>query len=98
MEEKPSDNSRAIEALDGLLGRLNKSATGRDVDGGWREETRDAVIKIILTAKDQIQRGVRCDAAFHFVRWMDHMGLVDGPLLQEISKVQCALPKDGRSD
>lgn len=76
------------EILKQLLVELRKPFTSADISGGWTEEARKTAIKITEDAISQMNLSQECDASRHFVRWLDHMGVIDGPLFKKVAIAQ----------
>ena len=74
------------------INRTSEAFSDEDVAGGWTQNAREAAILITQDAILKINKNEKCDAAYHFVRWLDHMGVSDGPLLDKVAIAQQAIP------
>lgn len=88
MAEHPS-----IASLKELIALLQSPLEPIDVAGGWTERAQKAAVQIAEDAIQEIQQGKPCYASRHYVRWLDHMGVVDGPLFNRVAKSQVLMPR-----
>ena len=80
------------EKLRALLEELRRPLGVADIAGGWTKQSQEAAIRIAEDAILQIKSHQKCDAAYHFVRWLDHMGVGEGPLLKQVADAQQSIP------
>ena len=76
-----------------LVSALQEPLAHEDFVGGWSEPARQAALRIANDAIVKIEAGEKCDAAYHFIRWLDHMGVCEGPLIQKVAVAQQSIPK-----
>jgi hypothetical protein len=79
------------ELLD-LLEALEHPLTPEDIAGGWDESGVSLAKRIAAGAANDLRSGNIPDASYHFVRWLDHHGVIGGSLLGIVSRAQMALP------
>lgn len=80
------------DTLRSLLDALREPLSPADIAGGWNKKSQEAAIRIAEDAIAKIRAGQKCDAAYHFVRWLDHMGVGDGPLFEKVAEAQQSIP------
>lgn len=88
MAEHPS-----IASLKELIGLLRQPLEPIDLAGGWTVRAQEAAVKIAEDAIQEIRQEKPCYASRHFVRWLDHMGVVEGPLFNRVAKSQVLIPR-----
>jgi hypothetical protein len=65
--------------LENLLEALHQPFTPEDVRGGWTEEARRRALRVAEAAVADLNAGSVPEAARHFLRWLDHDGVTEGP-------------------
>ena len=83
-----------IDPLVDLIEALQKPLSAADVAGGWTVERRDNWLRYLDGLRDGISTATRADHAGanrHLVRWLDHDGVLAGPLLELAAETQRAL-------
>jgi hypothetical protein len=80
------------QELQDLLDALTQPLSAEDIAGGWDEAGVALASRIAVDAADALRSGRIPGASYHFVRWLDHHGIIAGPLLSLVSRAQMALP------
>lgn len=78
--------------LDALIAALKRPLSPVDLSGGWTDDLRIGALRIAERTAEQANSAEPGSAAFHFVRWLDHEGIISGPLLELVAKAQNEMP------
>ena len=79
-----------------MLQALRQPFTPEDLRGGWTEESRRRALRTAEAAVADLRAGSLPEAARHFVRWLDHDGVIEGPLLELAAAAQSSMLQAGR--
>jgi hypothetical protein len=86
-----SSYQNAPQELQELLDALDQPLSPDDIAGGWDQAGLALAKRIAIEAADTLRSGETPRASHHFVRWLDHHGIVGGPLLDLVARAQLAL-------
>jgi hypothetical protein len=86
--------AKAITSVDSIIAQLDAlgdpGAKWREDNGGWTTEARERSLKSFREIRARLLSG---DTEFqglghHLIRWLDHGGVIGGPVLAEAARLQ----------
>jgi hypothetical protein len=81
------DSTRtAIEDIDAILPKLAAPPTAEEINCGWTEEAKNSAHAYFSTLRNSLAEGKPLPA-LAIVRGLDHRGVVEGNLLEEIAGI-----------
>jgi len=75
---------------DNILEKLSKSLSQEEMDDGWTENSRQAMLKFFGSLKNDLEKGVDVSVKAEYrsiARGMDHWGIGEGELLKEATEI-----------
>lgn len=85
-----------LQRVDKIVRKLSNQLSENDIDGGWCEESRLAMLKFFETLRDDLLNGVDVSTKAEYAsiaRGMDHWGIVSGQLLEEATGISAEIRK-----
>lgn len=87
--QEPSARAAAAHEADEILAALSIPLRAVDNRGGWTEDASRRWMGIFAAITEDITNGgLPTDASNHPARWLDHEGIVAGPLYRRITAFQ----------
>ena len=80
--------------LENLIGQLSKELPPTEIQNGWTEDSRQAMLKFFQRLHSDLASGVVVSSKTEYVtisRGMDHWGITGGELLEEAAKISFAI-------
>lgn len=81
---------------DKLIKRLSNSLSQEELDNGWTEDSRQAMLMFFETLRSDLRSGLDVSEKLEYrsiARGMDHWGISDGQLLNDATEISSEIRK-----